>query len=569
MSHSLSSLFARLRAAPDAADVSTQYLSAVHRYVERNGLLPLTIESLTRYVLLDMPTEAISALLAAYDVKLDASMFVADDLATAVDAPAIRQEIAQVVVRAHLTIEAAGKPGRVIDPAEVLVQLASHPRSKPILERLGLTRLRITYFLSHGRALPQNSNEEIFDLRKSSGDVYIRFKNDNYTPMEAVTQVLTQFFQQSPAQAQEAMLAVHRDGEAFLGPFEYADARERIAKAIAVMRAAGEPLMMCLASQSMFDLSGVWREARHTLLRRRSARQGRPVGFVRKHWRGANSLPVSFWVVGIVGTPTLLFACDALFSKASLHLDQGVLKYAILAIILTVAVGTVWQWTGIWRSAARYQLNRKRTYAGRLAQAFMAVLAVAVIAFGVSTLPHANGVGRLFADDSGVPRFQVSIEHGATVVFNGGFRPGAARAMALALDANPDIRIVRLESPGGLSREGKLMGEVIDEHGLATYVTGTCASACTLAYVGGRHRYLGPRGTLLFHRSRFGLKDEAPESAYVSSFTLRKAGIDGSFIERVAETPSTSVWAPTHDELLEAGVVHQIGVPTVTQRSSK
>jgi hypothetical protein len=134
---------------------------------------------------------------------------------------------------------------------------------------------------------------------------------------------------------------------------------------------------------------------------------------------------------------------------------------------------------------------------------------------------------------------------------------GAADALAAALDRAPGARTVVLDSGGGWLREGRLVAAVISQRGLATYVDGRCSSACTLAFLAGKERTLGPHGRLGFHqvrsigRSDLGrwLEIGRTRSMYES------AGLPTDFVERVAATPPEKMWYPTEAELRAAHVI--------------
>lgn len=81
------------------------------------------------------------------------------------------------------------------------------------------------------------------------------------------------------------------------------------------------------------------------------------------------------------------------------------------------------------------------------------------------------------------------------------------------VDKNTGIRystIIYLNSNGGLLRDGYSLGRMFRNHQVQTFVAGGqfCASACSVAFLGGRHRTIAHDGTLLFHspyiRSRAG-----------------------------------------------------------------
>lgn len=73
-----------------------------------------------------------------------------------------------------------------------------------------------------------------------------RFKvlilNDDYTPMEFVTMVLTSIFKHSPASAHRLMLAIHRSGLGVAGVYSREIAETRVTHVLDLAQASGFPL---------------------------------------------------------------------------------------------------------------------------------------------------------------------------------------------------------------------------------------------------------------------------------------------------------------------------------------
>jgi ATP-dependent Clp protease adaptor protein ClpS len=219
-----------------------KYVFAVEEYARREGFLPVTVQTLARFAIFGRPTQKVRALLAAYGVKINATAL---NVAATERSEALNQSL-EIAARAyHMSRSSRGS--RIVDAGDVLVCLARHHASAAIIERLGLTELQITYFLSHGRTLPTTRDDELEDLPQRAGDVFVRVSNDDYTPMELVTKILADVFRLDAAQARDTMLRVHHQRKAFLGPYAYEEARATVAKATAMAREAGAPLLLSLA----------------------------------------------------------------------------------------------------------------------------------------------------------------------------------------------------------------------------------------------------------------------------------------------------------------------------------
>jgi ATP-dependent Clp protease adaptor protein ClpS len=67
--------------------------------------------------------------------------------------------------------------------------------------------------------------------------------NDDYTPMEFVVQILTQFFGMNQEQATKVMLMVHTKGKAICGEYNYQIAETKVEQVNDYSRQHQHPLM--------------------------------------------------------------------------------------------------------------------------------------------------------------------------------------------------------------------------------------------------------------------------------------------------------------------------------------
>ena len=141
------------------------------------------------------------------------------------------------------------------------------------------------------------------------------------------------------------------------------------------------------------------------------------------------------------------------------------------------------------------------------------------------------------------------------LVLRGPFEMGSADALEAVLKANPDYKLIQLESPGGYVVEGLRMERLVRERGLDTVVMEVCASACTLVYAGGADRYLGPQARLGFHRS--GLAGTLVDYGWNEmDYRMQKVwldrGVDPRFTERALKEPLYRMWVPHPYDMLKA-----------------
>lgn len=75
-----------------------------------------------------------------------------------------------------------------------------------------------------------------------------------------------------------------------------------------------------------------------------------------------------------------------------------------------------------------------------------------------------------------------------------------------ALEIYPNLKTVAVDSPGGYVHIGFRIGHLIRDNNLNTFIyrNGSCASACTYIFMGGRYRGMQYGGRLGFHPARAG-----------------------------------------------------------------
>jgi hypothetical protein len=159
-------------------------------------------------------------------------------------------------------------------------------------------------------------------------------------------------------------------------------------------------------------------------------------------------------------------------------------------------------------------------------------------------------------------------DDGASVRLEGLIEFGITRNLEALLENAEGVRLVSRESMVGRVAEARGLIRVIERFGLMTLANGDCASACALAFMGGRLRYLDEGARVGFHRYGLGGRmarvflDPAREQAKVMA-VFRRHLVAEPFIERIGATPHAEMWFPEPAELLAAGVVDAIGRPPI------
>jgi hypothetical protein len=147
---------------------------------------------------------------------------------------------------------------------------------------------------------------------------------------------------------------------------------------------------------------------------------------------------------------------------------------------------------------------------------------------------------------------------GHTLYVSGAYGMHSEEAVRKALERHKSLREVVLAGPGGRASVGFEIFRMIRSARLATRVDTACASACTIAFLGGVERTISPSGRLGFHRASFpGMDDDDMHESNrgIKNFLLYRVGLTPDFVGRVVDTPAASIWVPTRAELLAGKVI--------------
>ena len=157
-------------------------------------------------------------------------------------------EILRVTGRAGFAVQTAGRSPEQIEYEDLVMAFFAEPPAAGALEKAGLTRLKVIYYLSHRKALPAQIEDEIDPLPDSFQQVWIRIHNDDYSEMQLVSELLGEVFHLDPQTATATMLQIHHDGQKLLGPYAPDRARALALQAIAKARNANAPLAISLTA---------------------------------------------------------------------------------------------------------------------------------------------------------------------------------------------------------------------------------------------------------------------------------------------------------------------------------
>jgi hypothetical protein len=273
-----------------------------------------------------------------------------------------------------------------------------------------------------------------------------------------------------------------------------------------------------------------------------------------RHWRGELGLGVSYWinsllllaVVGVIG-----------FILRAMNLVQSPRLWLAVSATATVfsIVGFVWLSIGIWRSAGYAQRAFWGIAARVIVTLSLLVLGSRAVMYGV---PYSAEAYRLAVAGDDTPPHQLRlVRNGQGLEIAGGIDFGTAHDVQVLLSAAPGVTTVDLNSIGGWTVEAAKLRDIVRQRHLSTYTSDACASACTMIYMAGQRRYLGPHGRLGFHRSSFPgwTPEQERDDAREQEREMVAAGIAPEFAAKAWATPANDLWVPDRVTLVNAHVV--------------
>ena len=190
--------------------------------------------------------------------------------------------------------------------------------------------------------------------------------------------------------------------------------------------------------------------------------------------------------------------------------------------------------------------------------------------FASADRPHCAEAGQRGNPTSGPHSLRIG-PNGDELVFDGFITEGVAAEFARLLKSQRNVKVIRLDSPGGRLFEAQRIGELIRRRNIDTFVSGRCFSACTIVFLNGKERRIDFGARLGFHQASFpGMGAEGRRRAMaLQGGMLRQLGMPADFVRKVNATPPQDIWIPSTFELMAAHVVTGSAVTGVGNQVAK
>jgi len=233
---------------------------------------------------------------------------------------------------------------------------------------------------------------------------------------------------------------------------------------------------------------------------------------------------------------------------------QRVAAESLLIVVLLLSA-TAWGMVGVARTAIRAE-DRGESLV-RIYGAAGLVVACGMGTAGQFGLETGAWLSALTPIKLGrEPQAQIRVDQASgRLLIRGEFELGTTERVHDLLKANPAVRWVELDSPGGVAVEGLALGEVLAEQGVDTLVLRRCFSACISAFAGGNQRFLGPDGRLGLHSASLALRNSNKDVNEAHASFLKRRGVEQWLIDAERETPNSDLLVPGPATLLGSGLV--------------
>ncbi len=279
------------------------------------------------------------------------------------------------------------------------------------------------------------------------------------------------------------------------------------------------------------------------------------------HWRGDLSLGVSYWGMGFI-LYVLIFSLAFVAKVISSNVSSA---FILATFWITYWSGAIalqtWLWVGVWRSA--------NNHVDRGGKAGWATTAKVMVFLGIL-----QSIGTITGPNGGIQNITEAIEHidtihgyskyevkalrgGKEILIRGAIGEGIADAFDKTIAANPNARVVQINSTGGLLAEAKKIRDRIRSRGMTTYAPGECTSAATIIFMGGNERFMANTAKMGFHEPRLPTIDGENLRALLTDEEnyMVSSGVSRTFMAKAFTYKGPDVWYPSKNELLASGVI--------------
>ena len=287
--------------------------------------------------------------------------------------------------------------------------------------------------------------------------------------------------------------------------------------------------------------------------------------YIKQHWQGKLSHGKAFWI-NLVALFVFLSFLERLLYPPYIENELVVTIIVSIYFVFVRLIVYPWQVVGVLRSCdllIKGDTSRSWVTAAQVALV-LSLAATLVAAIGTyQSLQAFKQNLRLQEMPAAVPLYSLDLISQNTMIhLRGPFQIGITNRVEELLAQHPEVTGIILDSEGGQIYEGRGLARLIRENGLDTFSLDNCLSSCTTAFIAGSTRTLASGARLGFHQYKTyslipSVNVENEQAKDLAIFV--KQGVSADFLGKIFKQPPENMWWPEIEELVDAGVVHQLG----------
>ncbi len=221
------------------------------------------------------------------------------------------------------------------------------------------------------------------------------------------------------------------------------------------------------------------------------------MGYLKRHWKGENSLPFAYWVNLVL----LGVLYNAILAVPGFEKLLESLPAWIAFVIVTFSI-TIWQMVGAWRSATNYS---EQAITDRTKKPFWAGLAKFMVAIGVLKViaawaPVLSDFAKLteVADEPINNQYYIQ-KSKYEVQLNGYINLSSVQDVQDTFREHLSRNTLVLNSPGGLISDAFELADFIEKNEINVLAKGECSSSCLLVLAAAKKAYVTPETIMQLH----------------------------------------------------------------------
>lgn len=289
--------------------------------------------------------------------------------------------------------------------------------------------------------------------------------------------------------------------------------------------------------------------------------------YVVEHWYGRQSLTWSFWV-NLVALRILVFTLQTIVTSGTWSGYVPSREYVVFAVIAFHGLLLLWQIVGVVRAAEVHfavQGNMALVWGAQLACVLLFLLSsiYSLEAYQMIVVIPTEQDPLVLMEKKRASQYSLSLDSTQfQLSIDGSIELGITKAVRQLLNNHPSIEQIYLNSVGGNIYEARGLAKLFKTHKLDTHNKHICASACTVAFVGGLNRSIGLDAKFGFHQYRVAAEysiivtDVDKEQDRDAALFL-EAGVSKAFVRVMYDQGAQAMWWPSVQELLQAGYIHE------------